>query len=602
MIAAHKLLPAATALSRYLTDRLDAPLLLLIFLSFTLFSTSLHSQTNPPPAATPAATAGQEAPEIASHEETPTFKVKVNLVEVRVVVRDGQGHPIGNLKQDDFQLFDNGKPQNISKFSMEKAGTAPIVHEENAANPGETATAPPVTSAKIVPQRYVAYLFDDIHLSTSDLAQARNAATRQLQLLQPADRAAIYTTSGQTQLDFTDDRAQLIAALNRLMPRPITQSSLTACPNVTYYMADLIQNKRDERALQVAALDALHCAYSDDPTKMAAAQQFAQSTALEELNKDDAETRISLGVLKNLIRRITAMPGERIIILVSPGFLNFDELQEQTESMEHALHANVVINTLDVRGVYTDLPDVSETRPAGANIAGQAQQFRTEEMQADDDILAELAYSTGGTFFHNNNDLGEGFRRLASPPEYSYLLGFSPQNLKLDGHYHKLKVTLKPPVKGAIQARKGYYAPKGMTDPSQEARQAIEDAVFSRDELHDIPVEVHTQFFKSDAEDAKLSVVVHMDVRHIHFRKADGRNDNDVTIVSALFDHNGNFLSGNQKVLQLRLKDATLQGRLGSGITLKSSFDVKPGSYLVRLVVRDEEGQLAAQNSAVEIP
>jgi hypothetical protein len=75
-----------------------------------------------------------------------------------------------------------------------------------------------------------------------------------------------------------------------------------------------------------------------------------------------------------------------------------------------------------------------------------------------------------------------------------------------------------------------------------------------------------------------------------------------VTVVSALFDRNGNFISGSQKILQMHLKDETLQDRLNSGITLKSSFDVKPGSYIVRLVVRDEDGQLAAQSRAVEIP
>jgi len=91
-------------------------------------------------------------------------------------------------------------------------------------------------------------------------------------------------------------------------------------------------------------------------------------------------------------------------------------------------------------------------------------------------------------------------------------------------------------------------------------------------------------------------------VRRVHFRKVDGRNNTDVTVVSAIFDRNGNFVMGNQKVVQLRLKDETLGTRLNSGLTLKSSFDVKPGSYIVRLVVRDEDGQLATQNSAVEIP
>lgn len=594
MIAANQFIRAAAALRDIATCRRGMMLLLAILLPLTV-----RAQNS---SAAPAANSPQ-APEISAHEENPTFKVKVNLVEVRVVVRDAKGNAIGDLKQEDFQLFDNGKPQAISKFSVEKAGTAPVIHTEDAgANPAVAHDQLTITTAAVVPQRYVAYLFDDVHLETGDLAQARNAATRQLKAMQPADRAAIFTTSGQIYLDFTSDRDQLIATLNRIIPRPIAGKSMTECPDISYYTADLIQNRHDPLALETATLDALHCAYFDDQSKMAQAQLLAQSTALQELNQGDVETRISLGVIKNLVRRISALPGERVIILVSPGFVNPDALTEQTELMERALHSNVIINTMDARGLYTDLPDISQQRPDAVRSAGKLQQYRMQELQADDDILAELADATGGTFFHNNNDLAAGFQQLAAPPAYSYLLGFSPQDLKLDGHYHKLKVTLKPPAKGTVQARKGYYAPKGMSDPSEQARQAIEDAVFSRDELHDIPVEVHTQFFKADANAAQLSVVVHMDVRHLHFLKADGRNDNDVTVVSALFDGNGNFISGNQKVLQLRLKDATLQNRLASGVTLKSSFEVKPGNYVVRLVVRDEQGQLAAQNSVVEIP
>ena len=519
-----------------------------------------------------------------------TFKVKVNLVEVRVVVRDAAGHAIGTLKQEDFQLLDNGKPQLISKFSMEQAGTNRPIYHDLANGPGE----PPPANPQVVPQRYIAYLFDDIHLSISDLAQARNAAEHQLQSLQPGDRAAIYSTSGQTQLDFTDDRAQLTATLNRLQPRPLAHTGVTPCPNISYYMADLMENKHDPQAIQVAIQDAADCGVTMNTLAI-------EAYARQELSSADQEMRLSLGTIEAVVRRLAAMPGQRIIVVVSPGFMNTDVMHEQAEVVDRASHSNVVINTLDARGLYTSLPDVSQQRPPSASIAGLVQQYHNAEQAADADILAELADATGGTFFHNNNDLGEGFQRLAAQAEFSYLLGFSPQNLKNDGHFHKLKVTLKSPAKGAIQARKGYYAPKGATDPADQAKQAIEDAVFSQEESREIPVEVHTQFFKPDDNDAKLSVVVRMDVRHIHFRKVNGRNDNDVTVVSAVFDRNGNFVTGNQKVLQLRLKDETLEGRLGSGISLKSSFDVKPGNYVIRLVVRDEDGQLSAQNSAVAI-
>jgi hypothetical protein len=214
-----------------------------------------------------------------------------------------------------------------------------------------------------------------------------------------------------------------------------------------------------------------------------------------------------------------------------------------------------------------------------------------------------LADGTGGTFFHNSNDLFEGFTRVAAPPEYSYVLAFTPQNLKPDGSFHALQVKLNSPLKVNLQARRGYYAPKHLDDPAEEAKQEIEDAVFSQDESHGIPVELRTQFYKSSDADARLSVVARVDVKHIRFRKVDGRNRNDLTVVSALFDRNGNYLKGEEKILQMSLKDETLENKLGSGVTVKSSFDVKPGTYRVRLIVRDAEGQsMTAESSAVEIP
>ena len=109
----------------------------------------------------------------------------------------------------------------------------------------------------VLPKRYIAYLFDDIHLEFGDLAQVRNAADRHFQTLLPTDRAAIFTTSGQTQLDFTDDRAKLHETLNRILPRSlIAETGTTECPNVTYYMADQIQNNQDDRRLRTATQDA----------------------------------------------------------------------------------------------------------------------------------------------------------------------------------------------------------------------------------------------------------------------------------------------------------------------------------------------------------
>jgi hypothetical protein len=224
------------------------------------------------------------------------------------------------------------------------------------------------------------------------------------------------------------------------------------------------------------------------------------------------------------------------------------------------------------------------------------------------DVMATLAEGTGGTFYHGTNDYDEGMARTAAAPEYLYVLGFSPLDLKLDGKYHNLKVTLKNPkqpgLQGSdLQVRKGYYAPKYAADPAEQAKQQVEEAFFSRDEVHDLPATLLTQYFKTDNGDATLSAVAKVDVKQLSFRKEAGRNFDNLTIVTGLFDNDGNFVTGIQKTIEMRLLDDTLEKRVGSGIAVKSSFPVHPGRYVVRMVVRDSEGQMmSSASSLVEIP
>jgi hypothetical protein len=121
--------------------------------------------------------------------------------------------------------------------------------------------------------------------------------------------------------------------------------------------------------------------------------------------------------------------------------------------------------------------------------------------------------------------------------------------------------------------------------------------------MNDVPLDFGTQFFKPTAETAKLSVLVKLDVRKLKFRKEEDRNKNEVTVVCGIFDRNGVYVTGIQKLIEMRLKDETLEKRLDNGITIRNTIDVKPGKYSIRIVVRDAEGQLmSARNGAVEIP
>jgi VWFA-related protein len=558
----------------------------------------------------------------------------VNLISVPVVVRDKDGRAAGNLEKEDFRVFDKGKLQVITKFSMEKS-TSSI--EIPAVTPnGRPENSPtPITRQPTLPERYIAYLVDDVHLDSGDLLNTRIAMGRHLdESLDPSSRVAIVTTSGLVLSDFTVDRAKLHSAINRLQPYTSGIDREQDCPYISYYMADTFVNKQmyldghlfpdqqlygvisggTEPALTAAYQEAgscVACSGSKDPVTglpMCVLETLTKlrAAARQALTFGDHETSLGLGAVKDVVRKLSVMPGNRNLVLVSPGFLlTRDHRTDEYDVLESAIRANVVVNTIDMRGLFTIIPgghasDRPYATAAGATYLGQGDQAAATQAG---DILAELAYGTGGTFFHNDNDLKGGLNQIAARPEYVYVLGFSPQELKYDGAYHGLKVTLKNQANLTAQARRGYWAPRHAVDSAEAAKEELEQTVFSREEVQAIPLDVQTEFFESGDQKFELTVTAQMDAKALGFNKAQDRNDDTLTVVAGLFDPNGNYIAGVEKVVELHLRDRTLEAFQNAGIKVKENFNVAPGRYLVRVVVRDSGGKtITARNGGVEIP
>ena len=539
--------------------------------------------------------------EMVTTDRPATFTAQSTLVEVPVVVRDSSGHAIGNLKQEAFHLTDKGKRQEITRFAIVKAGSAPNSTLDNSA-PADP-SAPPTASAAPtapMPTRFVAFVFDDMHMQSGDLPQVRKAVLKYLSTsVAPQDRVAFYTTSGRQQADFTGNPNTLAESLKKISPSPMTQPDISGCgAHVSYFQA--VQVDR-EVGPSPSSADLSRC----PPLRVAVAEYGDLQTALmaicDAYTSGMQESRATLAALKNVVRRMAAMPGQRSLLLLSPGLFVPAELQNESDDlMALAIRSKVLINVVDARGVWTNPAfDACRNGVSDAAIRDESM-FKNMEGQANTDELIALGEGTGGTTNFNNDFFG-GIVKGAAAPEYMYILAFAPQNLKLDGSFHSLKVTVSPGEKLTLQARRGYWAPKHQEDEAAVASQEIQNAVFSRDELHDLPVDVHTRWMNV-GEKSKLTVLTSLDVKLIHFRKDGDRKRNDLTIVAALFDSDGNFMSGTEKILQLRLLDETvarLQQRPPA--VIGTDFDVKPGTYMVRLVVRDGEGQITAENAAVQV-
>jgi len=592
------------------------PLFLVLVLSTAVTraqdSPAAAAQGNPPAEKTqgqPAETQtakdeGAAKQEISMQDTGTTFKLRVNLVQVHVIVRDSANKPVPNLHQEDFQLFDNGKLQAITTFGVETAAS----RKERAEAAAKTRTGEgesPSGGSVSLPERFVALTFDDIHLKMEDAVSVRLAAEKFIDAMAPGDRVGIFSTSGQLTQDFTSDNEALKQTVLGLSPRGAISGHITDCPDVSYYMADLIENKHDPQALSVVVQETLQCMFGGDQRMILAAQAAAQAAVSVALNAGDADSNFTYRKLEEVLRRLAGKPGQRILLLASPGFLLSRDMLDANGVVDRANRSNIVINALDARGLYAPEPggDISERNSDTPLTGGYKTGYRLAEQTEQQFVLMDFAYGTGGTFFHNSNDLEGGLKLAGSVPEVSYVLGFSPQNQKMDGKYHVLKVALVGKQKFSIQARRGYYAPKKLDDPQETAKLEIQEALFSQDEIQDLPLSLQTQYFKTDAMAARLSVVSRLDLRGMHFRKAEGRNCDNVTVATVLFDENGNYVTGGEKFVKMRLLDTTVATLSRQGLTVKSSFEVKPGKYVVRQVVRDSEGaQMAARTGTVDIP
>lgn len=540
----------------------------------------------------------QDQAEFSIVQSTPVFRSSAQLVQVPVVVRDGNGRATGSLHAEDFLLLDNGKLQTISRFSVESMGSS----QGSAAvrrfeNPEASGPARPSAGSDAVPDRFVALLMDDANLSTQDFIRGRIAALHFIDGLPPDQRAAVYSVSGSVALDFTSDHEALRKALesasatDRSLHDSIPLGNSKPPCRLTYFNEDRV-------AFQGA--EVVGCPDGGALNVPPESITFAEIYHLMK-TWGDVDEEGYFAALRKLVAKMAVLPGDRSILLLSPGtYVPARFRPEFQEVLAGAQRAKVVISGVDARGVFGGASYSAAARYAprvrGPNPAELGDQVQGGE------FMEELTSGTGGIYVHSDNDLDGAVQRAEATPEFIYLLAFAPTDTAADGKRHELSVQLKNPRGFTVQARSGYYAASASDDPADSAKREIDDAFFSNRDANGLPVTLQTQFFK-DGNVATLTVTAKVDAAKLAFNREGERNMDNVTLVVGVFDQNGNFVSAIQKELQMRLKDATLAAWVKSGIAASTDFQLTPGKYLVRLVVRDGNGSaMAEESTGVEIP
>jgi VWFA-related protein len=529
------------------------------------------------------------------------LKAEATLVEVGAVVRDSKGRTVAGLQQSDFEITDEGQPRPITGFSVY---TATPASQDIAAGKDEAPQLP--TQPRV---RHVGLIFDDMNSEFSEFRSAKIAAERFVKEgLSAGDQVAVFTIAKSQVLPFTSEPARIIEAIEDLKVFPFRAQG-PFCPEISPLESYLISVLLDMQALEVKVYEANKCLGTPrsfgrgtqsnvqsltDPTV-----RMVHSAAYNVWQQVRRNSQSALGTLRNIIDYMAVLPGSRMLLIASSGFISRTLEDEQNELISRALRGGVVINSLDAKGLYTQ--DATDISKGGDEISAIYQMLMgTRPQEERNNPLVYLANSTGGRFYHNSNDLHQGFKELAALPEITYLLAFRPDAAP-DGKFHRLKVRLKAPNGFSVQARLGYYAAKLETVESGTERR-IDREVLSNTSIHEFPVTMAARIGGLDSGKTGLATAASVDVRQLKFTERSGRRTQKVTFIAVLLDEQGNFVTGREGVIELDLKQSTYERVAEQGLHAVVQIEALPGRYRLRGVVEEAgEGRIATFNQPVEI-
>jgi hypothetical protein len=271
-------------------------------------------------------------------------------------------------------------------------------------------------------------------------------------------------------------------------------------------------------------------------------------------------------------------------------------MQEQRDKIiQRALRAGIVINALDSKGLFVEASaDPTRTSQYRDGYETSELPFRVQTMN---ESMANFAEATGGIFYHDNNDLAQGFRELGGEPQVTYRLSFRPKGVLPDGGYHKLKVNLLHP-KGyySMEARPGYFAPNEKAE-AESLQARIDREILADDTVAAFPVGIAFERGR-----AGITVIVSVDISKIRFSRQGDRRVQRIAFTTALIDGQGKIAAAKEGVLDLSLTEATYNQLAARGIKAQVTLKIPPGSYKFRQVSEEAlDGKIACSTHAIEV-
>ncbi|MEO8370291.1 MAG: VWA domain-containing protein [Candidatus Solibacter sp.] len=382
-------------------------------------------------------------------QTVPTLRSETRAVQINVVATDGRGHPIGDLKRENFSVMDNGKPRDIQIFALEGPD-----HAEPARLPTKS-DQPTAAEAQTS-----ALLMDAINDYWDDHVRAWTMATRRIEKLQSGERMALYVLEGGIRIlqPYTSDRALLLKALRAYKPPPIKPRPAlgrgTAGIRGGVPVGDDVSNRTPP-----------------------AIRQF-------EVRRRAAD---SLDAFRIIANHLAMLPGRKSLIWLTSGFPP-ETLRDVDPEYRRAIaalnEANVALYTVDARGLLVNRGD-------GPNI----------------DTMRDLAEATGGKAYYHRNDIDHALEEAAEDVRRTYTLGFYIPEQERDGRVHELRVRVDR-AHVELRYRKSYYAGTEQSPARPAKITALDDELLNPLDVHGMRMVLRVERMEGEHSALRLHITL----------------------------------------------------------------------------------------------
>ena len=529
----------------------------LVLVALTVAAVAAQTPARPPqtPAQAPTAT------------PPPTFRTETTLRVWKVSVVDRDGKAVEGLTANDFVVMEGGVRQEIAFATYQRleppppASTPPAEIlpapplDPVARTAASRITIPPANDTRFQDKRLMVLYFDLSRMPDADKLRAFDAAQKYVRAqMGPSDVLAIMALQNggvKIRQDFTTDKPRLLEVLNAMM-----------------FNDDFDQDGQPD-------LDSF-------------ASDFGQSAEFNVFNTDRR-----LASLQTAISYLRPLTQQKVLVYFGSG-LNAngaDNAAQYTSAVNAARRANVLISTIDTRGLVAVSPvgNASRQSPGGMSMFnGSAAVSSMTGFLASQDSLYALAKDTGGKALLDNNDLTSGIVDAARTATSYYLVAYYTSNTALDGKFRRVQVTVQGNKQYEIVAQDGYFADKVWANLNNSEREMqMQEAFRLENPLTDMTLAMELNYFKLNRAEYYVPITVKIPGSELQIARRRGAPRTEIDFMSEVKDNNMISYSIMRDSLPITLSEDIANQLNQRPILYQTGFTLLPGDYIIKLLARD---------------